>query len=522
MSTLAITLKRSGVLTLRRLPFLILFGLGMLSCRDSGENRILVLVNEASPVSVAIGQDYLKRHGLPESHLVRLDIPLEDPLLQDSRHETIDRDEFDTWIRQPLESWLTEHPDPDAIEILVTTKGIPLRIRGEETEASDLLRDSEAASVDAELSLLFSDWVGRPGIATTPNPYFADPRSFSEFREDQPNSPLRFMVARLTQYIEKKDGGADVPLRIRKLLDAAQAPTVENSIWLIDLDPELPASLDVANQLLLGSTESTLASMGLAVEVDRGPEFAGNHSRIQGYSSWGSNATAEASPKTYGRIQGRTYPGRFAPRSIAADLVSTNARTFSSPPEYGQSLLADLLSLGAAGAAGQVYEPTLAAVVRPHIFFAHYAAGATAIEAYYRALPYLGWVNVYVGDPLMRLEPSAPTPKPLDLDGDGHFDARDNCLLIPNPEQRDTDGDGFGNFCDSDINGDGRITTSWGETFPRSTRGDLEAIALSAKKGTYDSNHDLDGDGRVDERDVSISQLQLFMPPGPSGFQTID
>ena len=86
----------------------------------------------------------------------------------------------------------------------------------------------------------------------------------------------------------------------------------------------------------------------------------------------------------------------------------------------------------------------------------------------------------------------------------------------------DQDGDGFGNFCDSDINGDGRITTSWGETFPRSTRGDLEAIALSAKKGTYDSNHDLDGDGRVDERDVSISQLQLFMPPGPSGFQTID
>ena len=510
------------MLTLRRLLFLILFGLGMMSCRGSGESQVLVLVNEASPISVAIGQDYLKRHAIPPSNLVRLEIPLKDPGLRDPRHETIDRDEFDRWIRQPLEKWLTAHEDAEDIEIIVTTKGIPLRIQGRKTEDADLLRDSDTASVDAELSLLFSDWVGRPGVSSTPNPYFADGRSFSEYRRDEPNSPLRFMVARLTQYMQEGDSDSQVPARVRQLLDAAKEPTVENSIWLIDQDPELPSSLDIVNHILLGSTESTLASMGLSVEVDRGPEFAGNHALIQGYSSWGSNATAEAAPRTYGRIKGRTYPGRFAPRSIVADLVSTNARTFTSPPEYGQSLLADLLSLGAGGAAGQVSEPTLSAVVRPHIFFAQYAAGATAIESYYRALPYLGWVNVYVGDPLMRLDPSAPTPNPLDLDGDGHFDARDNCLLIPNPEQRDTDGDGFGNFCDSDVNGDGRITTSWGETFPRSTRGDLEAIALSARKGAYDSNHDLDGDGRVDERDVSISQLQLFMPPGPSGFQTID
>ena len=516
-------LSRSRVLTLRRLPVLIVLGLlGILGCRGSGQGEVLVLVNEASPISVAIGEAYVERRGIPKDHLVRLEIPLPDPLLRDDRHETIQRDEFDLRIRTPLEDWLKSYDHADHIEIIVTTKGIPLRIRGAEIEPAHLLRDSDTASVDAELSLLFSNWLGRPGVSSTPNPYFGDPRDFAQFRRDRPDSPLRFMVARLTSYLERDDDGSTIPARIRKLLDAAQAPTPEGAIWLIDQDPALPPSLEVANHILLTSTQGALDSMGVSVTSEAGPDFAGNHSAIQGYSSWGSNATAEASPQTYGRIQGSTYPGDFAPRSIVADLVSTNARTFTAPPEYGQSLIADLLSMGAAGAAGQVSEPTLSAVVRPNIFFAYYAAGSSAIEAYYRALPYLGWVNVYVGDPLMRLEESAPTTKPLDLDGDGHFDARDNCLLIPNPKQRDTDGDGFGNFCDADVNGDGRVTTSWGETFPRSSRGDLEAIALSAQRGTYDSDHDLDGDGRVDERDVSISQLQLFMPPGPSGFQAID
>jgi hypothetical protein len=124
-------------------------------------------------------------------------------------------------------------------------------------------------------------------------------------------------------------------------------------------------------------------------------------------------------------------------------------------------------------------------------------------------------MNVYVGDPLMRLDEPGEIPIPMDIDGDGQLDWRDNCRLIPNPRQRDTDGDGYGNFCDADVNADGRTTTSWGESFPRSLRGDVEAIALTARDGHYRPDHDLDGDNKVSERDVSIAQLLLFMPPGP-------
>jgi hypothetical protein len=40
---------------------------------------------------------------------------------------------------------------------------------------------------------------------------------------------------------------------------------------------------------------------------------------------------------------------------------------------------------------------------------------------------------------------------------------------------------------------------------------------LTARNGPYNPDHDLDGDGQVNERDLALAQLWLFRPPGPSG-----
>jgi len=49
--------------------------------------------------------------------------------------------------------------------------------------------------------------------------------------------------------------------------------------------------------------------------------------------------------------------------------------------------------------------------------------------------------------------------EPVDTDGDGFFDDRDNCPDVPNPDQSDTDGDGVGDACEcpcpGDLNRDG-------------------------------------------------------------------
>lgn len=84
-----------------------------------------------------------------------------------------------------------------------------------------------------------------------------------------------------------------------------------------------------------------------------------------------------------------------------------------------------------------------------------------------------------------------------DTDGDGRENVRDNCPALPNPDQRDTDGDGFGNRCDADFNGDGRVNT-------------LDfGIFKQAFGKTTNPNADLNGDGRVNTLDFGIFK-QLF------------
>jgi uncharacterized protein (TIGR03790 family) len=482
------------------------------ACSPDGHPEVAVVVNARSPVSVAIGEHYAVRRGIPARRIVRLSIPVEDPLLRDDRHETISREGFDEWVRGPLERWLLEHGE--GVEILVTTKGVPLRVAGAPVPAEDLLRLGTGASVDAELSLLFSPWVGNAGVAGSRNPYYDDPRPFSRFRREEPGAPLRYLVARLTGYADASPSDS-VPADVRRLVDAARAPIDPEALWLVDLDPTLPPALDAGNRLLLEPAAAALAASGRPTVRDAAPAFARDVDAIQGYASWGSNDGHEAAARTYGRIGDHLYPGVFAGRAIAVDLVSTNARTFSRGAGYGQSLLADLVAGGVAGAAGHVDEPTLPAVARPHLLLGHYARGSLAIEAYYRALPFLGWTNVYVGDPLMRLDTPASAGAAPDRDGDGVPDDVDVCRDLPDPDQRDTDGDGIGNPCDADVDQDGRVTTSWGESQPRSARGDVEWIALTARAGAYAADHDLDGDGSVDERDVSMAQMALFGPPGP-------
>ncbi|MDX2452778.1 fibronectin type III domain-containing protein, partial [Desulfosarcina sp.] len=47
-----------------------------------------------------------------------------------------------------------------------------------------------------------------------------------------------------------------------------------------------------------------------------------------------------------------------------------------------------------------------------------------------------------------------------DSDSDGILDSCDNCILAANADQRDTDGDGFGNFCDTDLDNNGITSAS--------------------------------------------------------------
>ncbi len=485
---------------------------GAARAQEPAHPETLIVANRGSEVSRAIAHYYRTTRGVPAENVVELDLPPRCADLSDAKAQIIRREDYVEWIRDPVAKALGERGLAGRVRVIVVVKGVPHAIYGGPVgDPIFLLRDNPQASVDAELALLGSGRDGSPGIVDMQNPYYDSEQSFEDFRRDHPDAPLRYLVARLDGYQEPLDPETGIPADVRSLMDAARtaapAPT-----WLVDEDPRQPPARSGGNDVFLAPAAAILQSLGLLVFHDRLPAFRSNVAGIGGYASWGSNDTGDAGPPYYGEIGGRTYPGSFAPRAVAVDLVSTSARYFTTPPNYGQSLSADLIRLGAAGVAGNAFEPTLGTLARPHILLGRYARGVPAVEAYFASVPFLGWVNVYVGDPWMQVTVPV-TREPEDRDGDGTPDRGDNCRDIPNPDQRDSDGDGFGNLCDADLDGDGVVGTSWG----RPPYGDLERIQLAALRGPYDPNADLDGDRDVDERDVGIAQIGMLHPPGPSG-----
>ena len=92
-----------------------------------------------------------------------------------------------------------------------------------------------------------------------------------------------------------------------------------------------------------------------------------------------------------------------------------------------------------------------------------------------------------------------------DIDHDGIVDALDNCMLVPNPNQRDTDNDGYGNRCDADFNNNGFVNAA-------------DLALFKSRFGTNDVDADLDGSGFVNAADLAIFKSLFGKAPGPSGF----
>ena len=453
--------------------------------------EVVVIVNDASDVSRAIGEAYRAQRSVPAANIVHLQIP--------KAEERIDRAGYTARVRDPVARFLKQNDPGGRIRILVTTTGVPLRV--EDDDRGVELTKRKTAAVDAELAVLLSPLEGRGGIMGASNPYFGSSLPFDAWRDRHPDAPLRYLVARITGYGDAPDPRTHVPRDVAALLAHAVAPDAGGS-WVIDENPRQSAGYHGGNVALLRPAAAALGALGAALLHDTAPGFVADVPAIAGYASWGSNDdNAEPAPY-FGEIAGRRVPGRFAPRSIAVTLVSTDARTFTRTENpYGQSLAADLIHLGVAGVAGHVDEPLLSGVARP-LLLADYARGAPAIEAFYRNVPYLSWMNVYVGDPLMQVaRPLAPV---ADSDGDGVPDRRDDCREQPNPDQRDADGDGFGDLCDADFDQSGSVGIPDVERFERALRGTA-----------YQAGADLDGDGKIDDRDRSLVHLQIGHAPGP-------
>jgi uncharacterized protein (TIGR03790 family) len=377
-------------------------------------DQVLLVVNENSPVSKAIADDYaLKRH-------VKNMLPVR---CQDSAlnagNETISLADYTQSIESPIRRFLEAHPK---IEFIVLTKGIPIRITGAGMGSCDFnSREPESArghpSVDSYLSAL--DYTNLPGamkIQIAGSGAIGCAFSNRYWNATEPFSHAKFggyLVTRLDGYTE-----ADAKsLAARSLAAEKNLPRflTEGKV-LLDVEPVFglgdkatqPAPIASANipaesawsefNADMRHAADVLSSRGIPVELDLTTAFIGGRSNLLGYFSWGSND--QRSWGSHDFYSTNAYLSLFfAPGALCDTAVSTSARTFL-PTRGGQSLLVDLIAHGLTGGKGYTDEPLLQAIASPTIVFDRYTAGYTLAESFYAASHFVGWEDVVVGDPL--------------------------------------------------------------------------------------------------------------------------
>jgi uncharacterized protein (TIGR03790 family) len=362
-----------------------------------GPENVLLVVNRESNDSKAVAQYYRERRGIPAENVCTI---------RTLDEEVIARVHFEDEIRKPVLGCLAKRHLQDRVLYIVLTRGVPLKIKAEENE-------SDRASVDSELTLAYQDLLGvsRRYAGPAPNPYCAPHAAGRFVRFSHRDFPI-YLVTRLDGY-----NVADVRALIDRGIAAGQPETAaraRDGRFVLDLNYDDNAQ----GNKWLREAAAKLREAGISesrVRLETSQVFLAGEKDVLGYASWGSNDRANFS---------RFLRNTWVNGALAMEFVSTDARTFTRPPEKWnigkwsdppgsffagspQSLLGDYIQEGVTGVAGNVYEPYLSACARPQILFPAYVRGHNLAESFYAALPFLSWQTVVIGDPLV-----APFPGP--------------------------------------------------------------------------------------------------------------
>ena len=364
--------------------------------------NVLVLYNAASASGIQIANHYAQVHA--GVHL--LGITGVDP-----NNETISADDYLSVIRPQVLAALSP-----TIDILVTTKGLPLRIDVTESalpllstyvDASGTTRTvynwKPFASLESELTRVdtISTWqmmgdqsyILPDSLAT--NPYFASNVAFS----------YATFGTRLTSRLDGYTVG-DVDAAIDRAQQAMIGPHNSPSgpfYFLVDNDPTISYAPTMANLV-----NNVLIPDGLPVVYDNTTSFVGTApGPVIGYDSHGVHQAS--TPANY-ILSGLNLT--LANGAVFQSWESYNAYSFdpSSNQHTNQGQIAQWLEKGGTAGVGNVEEPgaSVSTVTNEDQMFRMLLAGRTFAEAAWSATYQLSYVNTVVGDPLMTWRTMSP------------------------------------------------------------------------------------------------------------------
>jgi len=359
----------------------------------------VVVCNTNDPVSVELAAYYIKQRGIPEANLVALKCV---------KTELISRVTFENEIENPLRAafderkwWETGRVPKDGLvatkttmRVLALMPGLPLRITGDpRLQTIDPKTgkppppgpmDGDAASVDSELAAFGVLEKQLKGVLK--NPYFNGTTSFA-----QTGFAPMFLVGRID--------GPD-KASAKRLIDDAIAVEKDGLYGkaYVDLARKSGEGYKMGDDWLINSAR-LLEFKGVPVIMDTWtptlPQNFPMHDCVVYLGWYAEHADGPFVNPAF----------RFRRGAIACHIHSFSAATIKSGR---QNWCGPLLSRGACGVLGNVFEPYLHLTTALDVFTDRLLAGYTLAEAAWMGTRVLSWMNVVLGDPLYRPFAAAP------------------------------------------------------------------------------------------------------------------
>ncbi len=333
----------------------------------------ILLGNNNSVMSRNLTFYFQAERGVPDENVLFADLPVGETI-SEARWNV-----FAAWFKNET----ANRSLGSQINYIVTFKGLPIRVSWTGPNGPTSFQDA--------LMLLdgaYEGYIGRAGLYA--NPYFnmTERFSFAEYG-------LR-LVTGIYAYNEST---------ARDLIDRASSSLGNRGEYVLDTDwsrgyannsgAAAWGSYQYANSALVWAND-TLTARGEATYLDATRTYVTNRSNVMGYASWGSNDCCDHLVTVHSVPLNQWVNG-----SIAETFVSTGGRTFTWPPSYGQSLIADWIDEGVSGVKGYTNEPYISAIADGHILFARYTRGYNLAESFWAASHVVGWRQIVIGDPKM-------------------------------------------------------------------------------------------------------------------------